>query len=617
MKIKNKIIHMKASYYMLMGVLSIILFSCQDVLDKNDLTTLDDRIWEDETQMELYINNLYVDNMPAESFGENAPLSDETFSSDGKYTDLLYGFITPSGIDAVTVLHKDKYNLIRRINIGLEGIQSSPVSDSIKNVLAGQALFLRAYRYWELVQLYGGVSIIQEVQDPYGGADELDVPRDKTGIAIDKIIADLDKAIDGLPTDWLQVADRGRITKGGAAAFKGRILLTWASPMFNPNNDQARWQKAYEANKQAVDLLSQMSVPRALNDDFSTIFTRNILENVESVIFRRYSLGAGNSYTHGWEGSVRPYSGGGSSSFSPTWELVQAFPMANGKLINEPGSGYDETLYWKNRDPRFYATIAYNGSEWSMNGRDITTVWTFRNTVEGNRSPATGFYNRKATDPLIAKADVSQTSTGWHELRYAEVLLNLAECANEINAKNEALDNVRAIRERAGIESGGGEYGISNSIEQSELREVIMVERQVEFAFENKRYWDMRRRKMFREDVGTYVTKLNGRQRHSLYYAAKGKWGREITDPNSPYKGWLHIDTALTLGHLDLNDPASFNNYFSSTVRNLDTYAGVSTLIDYKELYDYFAVPSSMLQKSPAVEQTLGWINGTFDPLAE
>lgn len=617
MKLKNKQIAMKLSHYIFAGILSIVLFSCQDVIDKNDLTKLDDRIWEDATQIELYVNNLYEDNMPDISLGTNGPLSDEYFSSDGKYTDLLYGFVSTSGIDAVTVFHKDKYNLIRYINIALEGIEGSAIDDSIKNVLAGQALFLRAYRYWEMVQLYGGVPIVQEVQDPYEGAEALDVPRDKTGDAIDKIVGDLDQAIAGLPIEWTQVTDKGRINKGAAAAFKGRILLTWASPMFNPNNDQSRWQRAYDANKEAVNYLSQMSVPRGLHPDFSTIFTGNIVENVESVIYKRYSLSAGSSYASGWEKTVRPYSGGGSAGAAPTWELVQAFPMANGKLINEPGSGYDATLYWKNRDPRFYSTVAYNGSEWSMNGRDITTVWTFRNTVEGNRAPATGFYNKKATNPNVAIADVSQTSTGWHELRYAEVLLNLAESANEIGEKNEALVNVRAIRERAGIESGGGEYGISNSVSQADLREIIMVERQVEFAFENKRYWDMRRRKMFREDLGEYVTKLNGRQRHSYYHAAKGIWGKEITDPDSPYKGMLHIDTALQFGHLNLEDPNSFNTYFTRTEKNLDTYAGQSTLIDYKEMYDYFAVPTSMLQKSPAIKQTLGWINGTFDPLAE
>ena len=144
-----------------------------------------------------------------------------------------------------------------------------------------------------------------------------------------------------------------------------------------------------------------------------------------------------------------------------------------------------------------------------------------------------------------------------------------------------------------------------------------MIERQVEFAFENKRVWDLRRRKMYREDLGEHVKKLNGTQRHGLTYRALGSWGRTISDASSPYNGWLQIDTAMYFGHIDLNDVNSFSKYFTASLRNLDTYGGQEQPIDYLELYDFFAVPSSVIEKSPAVEQTLGWINGTFDPLAE
>ncbi len=608
------------SYRMKTGAFLLLVFtvlSCEDVLDKHDLTTLDDRIWEDAATIELYINNLYVSNMPGISFGQYSQLTDETYSSSTQYNDLLYGFVTESDINEVTVFHKEKYQLIRRINIALEGIEGSSIDDSIKAVLAGQALFFRATRYWEMVQLYGGIPIVKEVQDPYEGSEALDVPRSKTPVAIDEIVEDLDRAIEGLPVEWTLTEDQGRITSGGAAAFKGRVLLAWASPMFNPNHDPSRWQRAYDANKEAMELLAQMSKPRALHPEFSTIFTTNVLENQEAVIFRRYSLAAGNAYTHNWEDNVRPYSGGGGSGFTPTWELVKAFPMANGKLTNEPGSGYDSARFWLNRDPRFYATIAYNGSEWSMSGRDESNVWTFRNTKEANRVPVTGFYNKKATDPTIPRENIGQTGTAWIELRYAEVLLNAAECANELGYTDEALAYVRAIRERAGIEPGDGGYGIPNSVSTEMLRQIIMVERQVEFAFENKRYWDLRRRKMFREDLGAYVKKLNGRQRHGLSYRTLSGYHLEITDETSPYYGKLRIDTALMNGSLDLNDVNSFSNYFTYTVRNLDTYQGQSVAFDYRALYDFFAVPSSMLNKSPAVEQTLGWINGTFDPLEE
>jgi hypothetical protein len=597
-------------------VVIVVFTSCEAVLDKHDLNVLDEQIWDDEDQATLYINNLYVHNMPQEQFGENAGLSDEMFSSASSSTDLLYGFTTPSDINAVTVFHKTRYELIRRINISIEGLAGSSIEESIKAPIVGQALFFRAWRYWELVKHYGGVPIVNYVQDPY--KEDLNVPRSKTSEAINAIVADLDEAIAKLPLDWVLTEDKGRLTSGAAAAFKGRVLLAWASPMFNPDNKQDRWQRAYDANLQAIDLLSQMSVPRALHSDFDAVFTTDVMNNAEAIIFARYSLDAGTDYTHGWEGSVRPPSGGGNGSTAPTWELVKAFPMANGKLIAEPGSGYDSTYFWQNRDPRFYATVGYNGSEWNMTGREETNLWCFRpNVKENNRVPATGFYNKKATDPSISREDVGQTSTAWIELRYAEVLLNFAECANELGKTGEALEKIRSLRERAGIEPGGGEYGISDAVTQNDLRQIIMIERQVELAFENKRYWDLRRRKMFREDLGQYVKKLNGTQRHGFTYTALGGMGNEIKDETSPYFGQLRMDTALALGHLDLNDEASYTQYIRITFKNMDKYSGQDININYLPLYDFFAVPSSMMEKSPAVEQTVGWINGTFDPLAE
>jgi hypothetical protein len=553
--------------------------------------------------------------MPNDYFGTNSQISDETYSADETYTSLIYGFTTASDINAVTVMHKDKYALIRRINIAIEGLEASTLSDDVKAPMLGQALFFRAWRHWEMARLYGGIPIIKSVQDPYN--DDLNVPRSKASETINEIVADLDDAISLLPVDWTLTDDLGRITSGAAAAFKGRILLTYASPLFNPSNDQAKWQRAYDANKEALDILADMNIPRDLHPDFGTIFTSNILNNVEAIIYKRFSLGAGTSYTHGWENSVRPPSGGGNGAFTPTWQLISAFPMANGKLTNQAGSGYNETYYWQNRDPRFYATLAYNGSEWDVTGRDQTNVWAFRNSLELNRTPSSGFYNKKASDATIAREDISQTSTAWIELRYAEVLLNFAECANEMGSTTEALEKVRKIRERAGIESNGNTFGIDNGVSQDVLRQIIMVERQVEFAFENKRYWDIRRRTLFRQDMGEYVKKLNGTHRTGFSYRAVSGWNSVINDESSPFYGSLRIDSALYNGHLDLNDKAISDQYFLQSDKTLDIYLGVSQEINYVELYDFFAIPTSIIEKSPAVEQTIGWLNGTFDPLAE
>ncbi|PHN02443.1 hypothetical protein CRP01_32190 [Flavilitoribacter nigricans DSM 23189 = NBRC 102662] len=600
------------------SLLFILLTGCSKVLDKYDLNVVDDRIWEDEGQAILYLNNLYEDNMPPMSLGANDAYSDETFSSSQAITDLLYGFFGASDIDAVQALHRDNYRLIRQINICIEGLERSSLDEEVKRPILGQALFFRAWRYWEMVKLHGGIPMVNRVQDPFLEAD-LNVARSRTGESVDLIVADLDLAIDYLPVEWSLDRDRGRITSGAAAAFKGRVLLNWASPLFNRGNDLSRWQRAYDANTQAVDLLGQMSVPRALHPDFSTIFTVDVLNNTEAVLYRRFDPGAGADYTSGWEGRVRPPSGGGSGSSTPTWELVQAFPMQNGKHIEDPESGYDPTYYWRDRDPRFYATVAFNGSEWEMNGREMTHQWTYiRNIHENNRSPATGFYNRKATNPEIPQENISMTGTDWHEIRYAEVLLNLAECANELDNRSEALELVGRIRQRAGIDAGDGNFGIAASVSKEDLRELIMIERQVEFAFENKRYWDLRRRLMFRNDLGRYVKKLNGTQRHGLLIEPASPWDERILDADSPYRGWRRIDTVVLFNHVDIEDAESYNSYFNTETRVLESLIGGTTQsLNYLDLYDFFAVPSSFLQSAPLVEQTNGWVNGSFDPLAQ
>lgn len=596
--------------------IAALFLSCTDVLDKDNLNTITDaQIWEDVDQANLYINNLYSSNMPGMALGGHAPLSDEMYSGVETYTDLLYGVLTDQDVNDVAfqVLHKDKYKIIRQINFAIEGLENSSLSDEERYPLMAQARIFRAMRYFEMVRMHGGVPMVLRPQDPF--FEELDVPRSKTSECIDLIVEDLDFAIEWLPVDWELPEDNGRFTSGAAAAYKGRVLLTWASPLFNRNDDAARWQRAYDANQQAINLLSQMAVPRNLHSDFSTIFTIDILINVEAVIFKRYDYDVSPDYTTGWEGSVRPPSGGGNGSNAPTWTLVKSFPMANGKRIDEEGSGYDPVYYWRNRDPRFYATVAYNGCEWSMTSKENDLLWTYYQSLsENRRSPATGFYCRKATDPTIAEEYVSQTSTSWHELRYAEVLMNFAECANELGKTGEALTEIRRIRERAGIDPGPGDFGIPNTVSKEELRQLIMIERQVEFAFENKRFYDLRRRLMFREDMGEIVKKLNGTQRLGLSITAKPPWNQRVRA--GEFRGFFRLDTAVYYGHVDVNE--NYETYFDVEEKIMEgTLNGEVQTLNYKELYDFYPLKLSVINSSDLIKQTIGYINGEFDPLAE
>ncbi|MBN1925090.1 MAG: RagB/SusD family nutrient uptake outer membrane protein [Prolixibacteraceae bacterium] len=612
---------MKKRSILIMLVFFTALFGCEDVLDKHDLNTVDDLIWDDEVTATLYLNKLYEDNMPDMSLGEGSAWGDETYSSSEGVSNLMYGFVEPTNFSTsfvsrgTDVFHKDNYKLIRQVNIAIEGIEGSTLSDSIKGVLVGQARFFRAYRYWEIIKIYGGIPMIMHVQDPY--TEILDVARNKTSECINLIVEDMDYGIEHLPDQW-DANNFGRITKGAAAAYKGRVLLHWASPMFNPENKAERWQQAYDANKQAIEILAVTG--RGLHPEYSTIFTSNITTNVEAILFRQYSAAAGQDFATGWESTIRPRSGGGSGSQNPTWNFVKAFCMSNGKRITNPASGYDSTYYWQNRDPRFYDIIGYNGCTWEMNGKTTTVQWTYdRNAQEYNTKPGTGFYCKKASDINLNKDNTSLGSQTWHEIRYAEVLLNFAECANELGKTSEAMENVIAIRQRAGIEAGDGNYGIPANPGKTELLEIIMNERQIEFAFENKRYWDLRRRKMFTSDLGPNTPKLNGTHRYGLLIQVNARYMRPLSVPEGdPLYGWKMIDTAAYNGSININDSEVYNAYFKTTLRIMDAVVNdVPMVFDYKELYDFMSVPEAMLNSSDSIKQTVGWFDGSFDPLVE
>jgi hypothetical protein len=565
----------------------LILFSgCEDILDKRNFSEVDETLWDNDIQATLYLNKLYTDNIPGMSLASNSGYSDETFNAN----DYIYGQLTVSSVGDFSLAN---YRKIRDINIMLEGVENGILDRATKDLLIAQARFLRAWRYWDLVKLYGGVPLIREAQDPF--YDDLNVPRSKTFECIEAIIADLDIGIEHLPDKWIKGEDYGRLTRGAAAAMKGRVLLFWASPQFNPENKPERWQRAYNTNAEAKTILEEDGY--ALMNDFSQIFLVEGAQNTEAIMIRSYD---DTYFPGGWESSCRPPSAGGTGSYNPTLELVRAFPMHNGKPITDPTSGYDDVYYWRNRDPRFYATVAYNGCEWEMNGRDATIQWTYYiNSQENRRTPATGFYCRKGSNPDVHVDDVERTPTDWIEIRFAEVLLNFAECANEIGKSEESYDVLKQVRERAGIEPGSDNmYGFTGGMDKTEMRETIIRERQIELAFENKRYWDLRRHMMYAEDLGPNTPKLNGTIRHGI-----------IIRPRPPYSP---MDIDAMRDTIDIE--TDYETYFMVQLKNMDT----QYIIDYQQpLYNFFAIPQNLLDRSPAVKQTLGWENGTFDPYKE
>jgi hypothetical protein len=338
--------------------------------------------------------------------------------------------------------------------------------------------------------------------------DDLYVTRSKTSECITQIIKDLDAALaTDLPWKW-SGNDDGRISKAAVLALKARVLLYYASPQFNRpgERDATRWDNAYTVNKQAKEQISANGY--GLYNSFVNIWFNEM--NEEAVFVKRYNR---PELENTWASGSRPQEVGMDVSFKnqPTWEMVQAFPMKDGVSITE-SPDYNPVLYWKNRDPRFAQTIAYNSCDWPLIGRAGTKEWTYRGYVsEQNNGTKTGYYCRKAGD-LSYDADAAlHSGTDWIEIRYAEVLLNFAECAAETGHDDEAVEVLKQIRARAGIEPGANNmYGLKTGLTGAALMNAVMLERRIEFAFEGKRYHDLRRRRLF-------TSELNGTRRHARF----------------------------------------------------------------------------------------------------
>lgn len=554
--------------------------SCTRVLDKKDLTAVNERdVWNDLDLATAYVNRIYAENLP----GWSTEYGDYSEESDGGGS-YMYGQLTENSVNYWP------YDEIRDMNVLINNIDGGTLKDADKKMLKGQALFFRAWRYFELVKRYGGVPLILE---PQKLTDDLLVKRSSTTETMNQIIADLDSAIAYLPAVTAgSGANDGHVHKGTAMAVKGRVLLFYASPQFDPNQSAGgRWQPAYEASKAAKEFLASKGF--GLFSSFSDLWFNEM--NKEVLFVRRYEYIPTNSASwHNWSASTRPLdvSQGATGGNRPTLEIVNAFPMKDGRAIDDPGSAYtyDPMYYWKNRDPRFNKTFAINGSVWElgMAGRQPGRIqWTFVGSEQNSPTP-TGFYLRKAVDENQSAIQAFNSGTDWVEMRYAEVLLNLAEAANETGKTTEAYTELKAIRARAGIEPGADNlYGLKSGMTQAEMREAIRLERQLELAFEAKRFWDLRRWRLFE-------TELNGTKRTGLKITLKPGITKEMV-------------MALTPAELQ----ATYDQYFQHQVVILDTQFP----INWKPEYYFFAIPTQHLQLNSNLEQTQGWAGGTFDPL--
>ncbi|WP_165922821.1 RagB/SusD family nutrient uptake outer membrane protein [Anseongella ginsenosidimutans] len=521
--------------------------SCQDdFLDRQATNAIpEEDVFEDPALMQLFVNNMYAD-VPSFDFGLYDNITDESrcYWGGGPLNVVQGQWFADNN-----PMEYWAYAAIRKANMFLEKIEDAPVEEEEKAVLKGQVKFLRAMHYFKMVKRYGGVPVITEPQDL---SDDLFVKRQSTDESFAFIVRELEEAAGLLPETYGDIAvDVGKANKYSAKAFLGRVYLFWASPLYNPEGDVTRWEKAAAINKEVMD-----AEVYDLHPSFRNIMLdKNNEEEIFSVQFLKPYR------EHGWDSWAMPDSRSKQSAVarSPLQEFVDAFEMKNGKAIDEPGSGYDPANPYANRDPRFDATLIVNGSTFGFQG--LPVYMYVGAPIDGINLPyatITGYLMRKGTDEsnkdYYGNAGSDQN---WIELRYAEVLLNYAEARNEALAAPDqsVYDAVERIRERAGLNP----FELPEGLSKAEMRETIRHERYIELAFEQKRYWDLRRWK-------TAVEKLHGKTFHAMYITR-------------------HDDGSYTYEA----KPATQGPYV------------------FQEKMYFMPIPQREIEKNPNLEQNLGW----------
>lgn len=396
----------------------------------------------------------------------------------------------------------NSYYGIRRANIYLKNVDKVP-NTGLKTYGKAEARFLRVMFYFELLKRYGGVPLIGDTVFTLN--DKLELPRNSFEQCVNYIVSECDDIKTKLRVESaISDGDWGHAPRGAAIALKARVLLYAASPLMNgggvesnaslkaltgyPSYDASRWQKALDAANELIALNYY-----ALYSSFGTMFTTK--KNTEVILAKQRA----NGYDVETTNAPMGYQATGATSYgytSPTQELVDAFPMLSGLGINETGSGYNTSDPYTNRDPRLGFTVFYNNYLWLNRN-----VQTFEGGVDkpgGNAvQTKTGYYLRKAMYDFSKNQTYTNQSHNFIIFRYAEILLNKAEALNELNDVEGAVTVIGLLRKRAGITAGtDSRYGIKAAISQTDMRTLIQNERRIELAFEEHRFWDVRRWKI-------------------------------------------------------------------------------------------------------------------------
>jgi starch-binding outer membrane protein, SusD/RagB family len=490
------------------------------------------------------------------------------------------------------------YRSIRNCNLFLKDrrgyntkfLLNSHWNDLVKNRLQGEAFALRAFFEWDLLQKFGGKGTNGQmlgfpiVTDVLNLSDNVNLSRNTYDDCVKQIIADCDSAYKYLPIahrDYLvAAADLGyaggrywnRLDGISARAIKAQVYLTWASPRFNPTNDISRWDSAASNAKKVMDFKMTKDLVPGNANSFST--TAGVVwtnpNSAEIVFGTRY-----NTSNLSMERLFYPGGFQGTGSIGATQDLVDAFPMSNGRPITDPLSGYSAANPYLNRDPRFYSSIFYNTVIAKKNNTGVN-MYTFENW---NTGPTVG------KDAAGTKSDNTRTNysikkfvyMGWNPsdaspssvthskfiIRWSHMVLIFAEAANHVTHSPTVarygmtpkaaiqLLRVRKTYDNANGLSATDPYLDAQTTEAA-FDALVKNERRIETCFEGMRFYDLRR---WSTDLtalnapvhGAYITQVAGTPvtyTYNLNYEVEKREFKSAYNP-IPYSEMLRMSNLI------------------------------------------------------------------------
>lgn len=466
--------------YIFIGMTALLATSCSDFLDtapKDALSPVS--TWQTQDDADKFLVGCYNNwqDQYDSGWGWDGFLLYWDGTSDFGYDQFSWEGYTPIGNGTVTASSgRDWYDFsrIRRVNELLANIDKCTMPETAKKDIMAQARWIRAYRYFLMNWNYGGVPIIES----YATAEEAMVPRKSEQEVKEYIEKELDELVNDIN---VTPAARGRIAKGAALALRMREALYYGD--YATAKDRA--EKIIALNQYELD------------PDYANLFnvagqdSKEIILAVQAVENDYYNDVIGRMYNN---------ADGGWSSIVPSYGLIDTYEMANGLTKDEPGSGYDPTHPFNNRDPRMAMTVIYPGCDY-INGNGKEAIYnSLDKTINGasnanfytaaDNSSKTGLTWGKYLAPMNQYPDIWNTTCQPIVFRYAEVLLTYCEAANELNGPSaQVYTYLNMVRNRVGMpDVDEAKYNT-----KEKLRELIRRERGVEFAGEGIRRADILR----------------------------------------------------------------------------------------------------------------------------